>query len=174
MIRLVILAVILIVLVVLLVMAWQWFRVRAAQQALRENPPQRVALLVKLPKEAERSNVKMARFYARLERLISHDPDLVATNQNVISAALVGTGAGQSQVPLVRFLLWVPQDLNDRIQMELQECYEGQAQITELMVKDDPLTSWAENYKQYLRWEEEQQALLKQQEQQDQSREEEV
>jgi len=165
MIRLALLVVIAVVVLVVLVMTFQWFRVRAAQQALRENPPKRIALLVKLPKEAERSNVKMARFYARLERLISHDPGLIATNKNVVSAALVGTGGGPSQAPLVRFLLWIPEDLNERIQMELQECYEGQAQIIEIETKDDPLTLWGENYKNYLQWEEEQKALSEQQSQ---------
>jgi len=156
-IRTFVLVTILVVVIVLAVMAWQWFRTRAAQQALRDNPPDRVALLIRLPKEAERSNVKMARFYARLERLTSHNPELIATNQNVVSAALVGTGAGQSQAPIVRFIMWVPREMNDRIQMELQECYEGQAQITELPVDEDPLTHWAEKHKEYMAWEAQQQ-----------------
>lgn len=161
-IRTLILGILLVVFLTLAVMAWQWVRTRRAQQALRDNPPERVALLVRLPKEAERSNVKMARFYARLERLTSHNPESIPTNQNVVSAALVGTGAGQSQAPVVRFIMWVPRDMNDRIQMELQECYEGQAQITELPIEEDPLTHWAEKHKEYMAWEALQQEALQQ------------
>ena len=164
--RLAILIVIFILFVIVATMAWQWFRTRARLQALRENPPQRVAFLVKLPKEAEKSNVKMARFYGRMERLMNHDPDAVPSNQNVISAALVGTGGAQSQAPTVRFLMWVPADMSERIQMELQECYEGQAQITELPIDKDPLTLWGDQYNQFLQWEREQQESAKQAEKQ--------
>lgn len=157
MIRWVVLGIVLASLAVIAWMVWQWVRTRAMQQALRRQPPARMALLVKLPKEAEKSNAKMARFYGRMERLMNHDPDAVSENSNVISAALVGTGAGQSQAPIVRFLMWVPAELADRVQMELQECYEGQAQVTQLPVDKDPLTLWGDQYNQFLEWEKQQQ-----------------
>jgi hypothetical protein len=46
--------------------------------------------------------------------------------------------------------------------MELQECYEGQAQITELSVDQDPLSLWGDRHKQFLQWEREQQEKAKQ------------
>lgn len=125
---------------------WQWWKARADLQKLRENPPQKIALLIRLPREAEKSNIKMTRFFARIERLVSHDKDAIATNDNVISAALVGSGKGQGQAPQVRFILWSPPELAERVMMELQECYEGQAQVTELKPEDDPLGSWLQSH----------------------------
>jgi len=142
MIRLIIVIALLALLGTVAWMAWQWLKLRSDQQRLRENPPARLALNVRLPREADRSNVKMTRFFGRLERLMVHDPEAVANNDNVISAALVGSGAISGQAATVRFLIWTPPALAERVMMELQECYEGQAQITELKEEDDPLGQW--------------------------------
>jgi len=140
--RLIILLIFLALMAALALFVWQWFKARADLQALRDNPPVRTALLVKLPREAEKSNVKMTRFFSRLERLMAHDKDSVANNENVISAALVGSGKPEGQAAQVRFILWSPPELTERVMLELQECYEGQAQITELTPESDPIGQW--------------------------------
>ena len=155
-IRLLVLGALIVLLVTVAVMIWQWWKARADLQALRENPPQRDAMLIRLPKEAEGSNVKMTRFFSSMERLVPHDPDEVAGNSNVISAALIGTGKGEGQAPQVKFLIWTPPHLTERVMMELQECYEGQAQVTELEVEDDPLGSWLAHDRQIKLWESQQ------------------
>lgn len=141
------LALVIVLLVIAMVVAyfvWQWWKAKADLQKLRDNPPRRISLLVRLPREAEESNLKMTRFFGRLERIIPHDPDAIASNENVISAALVGSGQGQGQAPYIRFMIWTPPEIAERVMMELQECYEGQAQITELKPEDDPVGGWAQ------------------------------
>ena len=146
MIRLIILLAVIALMVVIGVMVWQWWKARVDLQKLREEPPKRIGLLVRLPKESEKSNIKMTRFFSRMERLMAHDPKSVASNQNVISAALIGSGGGQGQAPTIKFIIWSPPELAERVMLELQECYEGQAQVTELKPGEDPLGEWLDGY----------------------------
>lgn len=146
--RIAILIILLALIVTIAVFIWQWWRARVDLQKLRENPPEKIGLLVRLPRESEKSNVKMTRFFSRMERLMAHDAKKIPDNQNVISAALVGSGGGKGQAATVRFIVWSPPELAERVMMELQECYEGQAQITELGKEDDPLGQWLDDYKQ--------------------------
>lgn len=145
---------ILLVLLTIATMLWKWWRARMDLQRLRENPPERVAYLVRLPREAEQSNVKMTRFFARMERLTSHDSSAVPDNSNVVSAGLVGSGSAEGQMATVRFIIWTPVELADRVMLELQECYEGQAQVSELDTKDDPLGQWIDQHMQVREWQE--------------------
>jgi hypothetical protein len=135
---------------------WSWLRRRAAEQALRDNPPPLARLLVRLPAESDRSNQKMSRFFSRLERILPYDEKKLADNTNVIHVALIGSGLATGQAPKVRFMLWCPPELIERVQLELVECYDGEAQILEMKDKDDPFLEYTSAVQARQAWEQQQ------------------
>ena len=134
---------------------------RRLEQQLLDNPPEMVCFKVKLPVEADKSNLKATRFWDRLAAVMPNDEKMVQSNENVIHAAYVAVGAGIGRANTIRFLVWCHPSLADRVQLALNECYDTEAEITEASAKDDPLFQYAEAVRVRRSWEQEQEAAAR-------------
>lgn len=110
--------------------------------AIRRRPPRRVCFQVKLPPDADKSNVKMTHAWERIWSIIPSNPRFMRKNGNVIRMALVGEGAQEGAAPTVRFMVWCPPSLAEKVQLELTECYQGDAEIMEIPPERDPFSSY--------------------------------
>lgn len=127
-------------------------RRRLAEQKLKENPPELVRLLVKLPADAEKTNERMMRFWERVHKLLPNDDKLLATNQNVLHAGLIGEGGPPGHGSRVWFGVWCPKELAERVEMTLVECYHSEVQITELKPEDDPFLQYVLKHRELRQW----------------------
>lgn len=109
---------------------------------LRRHPPKRVCFQVKVPPDSDKSNMKMTDAWNRIWAILPNHPRLLAPNKNVIRMALVGEGAPEGSAPTVRFLVWSPPELAEKVQLELTECYRGDAEVVQIKPDQDPFLSY--------------------------------
>lgn len=123
---------------------------RKLESALRENPPESVRFLVKLPPDSSETNQMMTRFWDRIHRHLPNDEKSIQENTNTVHAAIVGEGAGPGVAPKVFFLVWCHPSIADRVQLDLVECYNGEVQMITVDDRKDPLGRWTNLYRKHL------------------------
>ncbi len=117
-------------------------RLKAAEQALLDNPPARVSFQVKLPPDADGTNVKMTRAYERfLHALDAVDRD-PAGQGDVLEIGLIGEGTVVGQAPKVRLVVRCAPELFDAVQRCLDEAYGSDSEIVEIDDEAHPLLAY--------------------------------
>lgn len=140
-------------------------RRKRLEAALRENPPNVVRFKVRLPPDSDKSNTKMTRFWDRIHRQLPTDDESMEKNENVLHMAIIGEGSPIGQAPSVSFMVWCSPTLAERVEVALSECYENDAEITELPLEKDPIGSYVEAVRQQKAFEQARQDELRRVEQ---------
>lgn len=120
---------------------------RKAENALRADPPPMLRFQVKLPADSSQTNMMMSRFWDRIHRHLPNDDKILASNSNVLHAAIVGYGTEAGRAPRVCFMVWCHPDLAEKVQLDLSECYNDEVQILSVDEEKDPLGQWLQAYR---------------------------
>jgi hypothetical protein len=131
---------------------------RKLEQELRENPPELVHYVLKLPSDAAGTTTKMLRFWNRIHSQLGSDEKMLASNENVLHFTYLGIGTPQGQNPKVSFIVSCPSALSERVEIALSESYEGELEFQELADEKNPLLLEARKLQELAAWEKAQQA----------------
>lgn len=138
-------------------------RLRAMEAELLANPPEVLHFKVRVPADTDKSNQKMVRAWERLHGALEQvaTEEAIRSNSNVIHAAIVGEGTGPGKQAKVTFVVSCPPHLADRCQLEIVECYAGDAEVVEMKPGDFVLQAYADSVRAYAAWEAETERLAR-------------
>lgn len=110
---------------------------RARERKLRENPPEKAMLELRLPRDMDDSLRRMVRFYHKLGQVVQTDQKLRRAGGGVVSVvwfAEIPTGRSS---PEIRCIIYCPPEHVALITRNLSVVFSGMADIT--TPKNDPL-----------------------------------
>lgn len=119
------------------------YREYAREQRLRDNPPQRRLIEVRLPRGINDANVRMQRFYRKVASAAMDEGGKRQVGERQIDIVyLAEVPAGGHAEPQIRFLIYADPDKMDAVKRSLKQAFDDMADVTE--PKHDPLWEIAE------------------------------
>lgn len=117
------------------------FRRRALERRLRENPPDKAMLEVRLPRDMDDSLRRMVRFYHKLGQVVQTDHQLRRAGGGVVSVVWFAEIPEGRSSPEIRCIIYCPPEHLKLIKRNLSVVFSGIADIS--TPKTDPLAEAA-------------------------------
>lgn len=127
------------------------YRFRKREARLREQPPARVTIEVRLPREFDDAPQRMQGFYRRVQAALPADKHALARGRGELHMVYYAEVPPYAQQPQLRFLISCDEDQVALIKRLLKQTFDSQAQV--LPVETNPLDELADAVEQTRRLE---------------------